>query len=387
MIASVSRPLHVAHAVLSLDVGGLERIVLDLVRIGVRRGDRVSVICLEKEGGLADMAREAGATIHCLHKPPGRRPEILPTAASLLGSLRPHVIHTHQIGPAWYLGQVAGSFRIPLVHTEHGDPFARAARAWNIAKLRLFYHQTSRWLGRFCCVSPEIATTMRLFRTVPSHLLDVVLNGIRTDEPQGMPSPDQVREQWSIPRHASVIGTVGRLDEVKRQDLLLEAFAQVARDEPGCHLLLVGDGPERGKLEQQARSLGLGDRIHLTGFQSQPEAYYRAMDVFALTSRSEGLPVSLLEAWCAGKPAVCTAVGGLPNVVTHGIHGRLVPSGNVDAIAGALRWCLRKPDKARQMGERGRAKVLEHYSLDRMADAYRERYERVLAVEPDRGDP
>jgi glycosyltransferase involved in cell wall biosynthesis len=74
-------------------------------------------------------------------------------------------------------------------------------------------------------------------------------------------------------------------------------------------------------------------------------------------------------------------------VVTHGIHGRLVPSGNVDAIAGALRWCLRKPDKARQMGERGRAKVLEHYSLDRMADAYRKRYERVLAVEPDRGDP
>ncbi|HNS95858.1 MAG TPA: glycosyltransferase [Polyangiaceae bacterium] len=381
----MSQSLHVTHAVLSLDVGGLERIVLDLARIGVQRGDRVTVICLEKQGELAPIAQRFGAEIHCLDKPAGRHLEIIPKAASFLQRARPQIIHTHQIGPAWYLGQVAASFGIPLIHTEHGDPFARAKRLWNIAKLRWLYRQSSRWLRRFCCVSHPIAQTMRRFHTVPNSLLTVVPNGIRTDAPPQMPSRSQIRAQWSIPQDVPVIGTVGRLDEVKRQDLLIDAFARIAPDHP-CHLLLVGDGPERNKLEQRSRSWGLESRIHFTGFQTQPEAFYRAMDIFALTSRSEGLPVSLLEAWSAEKPAVCTAVGGIPSILTHGVHGRLVPSGNVEAMANALRWCLQKPQKAMDMGRRGRAVVLAQYSLDHMADTYREHYLHAFHPKPDRGE-
>lgn len=381
----MSPPLHVAHAVLSLDVGGLERIVIDLVRIGHRRGDRVSVICLEKEGGLAEVAQKAGATVHCLHKPAGRRPEIIPMAASLLASLRPDVLHTHQIGPAWYFSQVARSFRVPVIHTEHGDPFARASRPMRIAKLRLFYAQTARRLRLFCCVSKDIAAAMGRLRTVPSRLLTVVPNGIRTDEEEGLSAPEQVRAQWSIPKEGLVVGTVGRLDEVKRQDLLLEAFAKVAG--PGDrYLLLVGDGPERANLERKVSSMGLQDRVRFAGFQREPEAYYRAMDLFALTSRSEGLPVSLLEAWAASKPVLCTAVGGIPAAVTDGVDGKLVPSGDVGAIADALNLLMDDPDRRQRMGKAGRQKVLARYSLDRMADAYRSRYDQIRCVRPGKGD-
>lgn len=371
---------------LSLDVGGLERIVIDLVRIGHRRGDRVSVICLEKEGNLAELAEKAGATVHCLRKPPGRRPEILPVAASLLASLRPDVLHTHQIGPAWYLSQIARSFRVPLIHTEHGDPFARASRPLQIAKLRLFYAQTARRLRLFCCVSNDIAAAMGRFRTVPSRLLTVVPNGIRTDEQDGLPAPEQVRAQWSIPKEGLVVGTVGRLDEVKRQDLLLEAFAKVAGRYADSFLMLVGDGPERANLERKVSLLGLQDRVRFAGFQREPEAYYRAMDLFALTSRSEGLPVSLLEAWAASKPVLCTAVGGIPAVVTDGVDGKLVPSGDMGAIVAALSLLMEDPDRRRRMGEAGRKKVLASYSLDRMADAYRSRYDQVRCMRTGKGN-
>lgn len=382
----MSPPLHVAHAVLSLDVGGLERIVIDLVRIGHRRGDRVSVICLEREGNLAEVAQKAGTTVHCLRKPPGRRPEIIPVAASLLASLRPDVVHTHQIGPAWYLSQVARSFGIPLIHTEHGDPFARASQPLQIAKLRLFYAQTARRLRLFCCVSRDIATVMGRFRTVPSRLLAVVPNGIRTDELEGLPTPEQVRAQWTIPKDALVVGTVGRLDEVKRQDLLLEAFGKVADGHGDRYLLLVGDGPERANLERKVSLMGLRDRVRFAGFQREPEAYYRAMDLFALTSRSEGLPVSLLEAWAASKPVLCTAVGGIPAVVTDGVDGKLVPSGDEDAVAAGLNLLMEDPERRQRMGEAGREKVLASYSLDRMADAYRSRYDQVRCMRTGKGN-
>jgi glycosyltransferase involved in cell wall biosynthesis len=372
----VSIPLHVAHAVLSLDVGGLERIVIDLIRAGIGEGDRVSVIGLEKDGSLAQTAKQLGAQIHCLHKAPGRRPEIVPHVASLLAGLRPDVLHTHQIGPAWYLSQVAPSFKIPLLHTEHGNPFARAHSSVAVMKQRLLYAQTSRRLGLFCCVSQDIAKAMARFRTVPRRLLDVIPNGISTDEPRGLASAPEIRAQWDIPSDAMVIGTVGRLDEVKRQDLLIDAFSQL---EPGAnrYLLLVGDGPERGRLEHRVMDLGLQDRIRFTGFQSQPEAYYRAMDVFVLTSRSEGLPLSLLEAWAAGKPAVCTAVGGIVGVVSDGIDAMLVPSGDAKKVAMALNQLLKDPSRGHRMGQAGHKKVLETYSLERMASAYRIRYEKL----------
>jgi len=382
---AVGNPLHIAHAVLSLDVGGLERIVLDLVRISVRRGDRVSVICVANEGDLAPLVKEAGATVHCLHKPPGKHPHIRPFAASMLASLRPDVIHTHQIGPAWYLGPLAHACQIPLIHTQHGDQFAREKSPLQRLRHRVFYHRASHWISLFCCVSPALADVMRAYRTIPKNRIDVVLNGIQTELPTGMSSPAELRTRWSIPLDAKVMGTVARLDEVKRQDLMIDAFSHVVREHPSFHLLIVGDGPERGKLERQTENLGLSTQVHFTGFQNQPEAYYRAMDMFALSSRSEGLPVSLLEAWNAGLPTVCTAVGGIPDVVTHGVNGRLVPPGDVQAMVRAIRFFLREPAKAQQVGLRGRAKVLDSYSLDRMADNYRNRYETSLAVLRDRG--
>jgi glycosyltransferase involved in cell wall biosynthesis len=373
-------PLHIVHGVLALDVGGLERIVLNLIREACRRGHRATVVCVERAGRLAAEAGAAGAAVLSLDKPPGRSPVVVEEAAKVLRELAPDVIHTHQIGAAWYLGQAAQRLNIPVVHTEHGNHIGQARGLRQVIKTRLFLRDASRFVAQFCCVSDEIAAAVSRWWTVPRSKVATVPNGIPTDTRPDLPTPHQMRDTLRIPRGAPVVGTVGRLSEVKRQDLLLRALAVLRRSVPDLRCLIVGDGPERGPLEALARDLGVSESVHFAGYQPCPEQFLRAMDVFALTSRSEGFPVSLLEAWLAGVPVVCSAVGGIPAVVAHEIDGLLFPPGDELELVAALGRLISNAGLRQRLAEAGRRAVHERYSLDRMADEYERRYRQVIAA-------
>jgi glycosyltransferase involved in cell wall biosynthesis len=374
----VSTPLHVAHAVLSLDVGGLERVVLALVREGRRRGQRVSVVCVEKPGALADEARAAGAEVVSLDKPPGRRAEYVGKAAGLLDRLKPGVIHTHQIGAAWYLGPGAAARKVPVLHTEHGNQFARAGGWGQRLKSRLFYRRTAKWIGRFCCVSAEIAAAVARWGTVPRRLVEVVPNGIDTRVAGGLPSPAEAKSSIGLPTGAVVIGTIGRLNEVKRQDRLLRAAAELRARFPALRLLIVGDGPERAALERLSNDLGLAAVTTYAGFQPRPELCLRAMDVFALTSRSEGFPVSILEAWAVGVPVVSTAVGGIPDLVTDGETGVLVLQEDAAGLVAALARPLADREFHAKLVRAAAETVRRKYSLTSVAAEYERMYRQLV---------
>ncbi|HET6575603.1 MAG TPA: glycosyltransferase family 4 protein [Fimbriiglobus sp.] len=375
----MGHPLHIAHGVLSLDVGGLERLVIGLVRNARRQGHRVSVVCIERPGRLAAEAEAAGAVVVSLDKPHGRHPEYVDRAASVLSDLRPDVIHTHQIGAAWFLGRAArrlGPPRAPVLHTEHGNVFAERSGWWPTLKARLIIHTAARAVDRYCCVSAEIASAIARWRTVPRAKVEVVPNGISTDRPCDLPPPEVVRRSLGIPATALVVGTVGRLAEIKQQDILVRAAGKL----PGVRLLLVGDGPERPRLEALVGELKLSDRVHFAGYQPCPEQFLRAMDVFCLPSRSEGFPISLLEAWLAGVPAVCSAVGGIPDVVAQGETALLVPTGDVPALVDALSRLLDDRDLRGRLGQAGQQVVRERYTLERVTSEYEVRYRSLLTT-------
>jgi len=377
-----SDKLHVLYGVLSLESGGLERVVVDLVRQCQQRGHRATVVCLEQLGRLVPEIDAAGGRVVCLGKPPGRTPQIIPVACRMLAELAPDVIHTHQIGALWYLGQAARCEAIPVVHTEHSDHIAHS-RGW-IQKLKvwLMWRQASPLADRFCCVSSDIARTLRRWDAVPQDKLQVVLNGIDLANFQGQPVGYEIRAALGIPAGAIVIGTVGRLVEVKRHDLLLRAFA--ALRSAGKHartwLLLVGDGPERNRLENLAASLQINDRVVFAGYQPEPAWLYQAIDLFVLTSRHEGLPLVLLEAWASGLPVVASAVGAIPQTVTHGSDGMLFESGDQSALVETLEGLLDSPSLLGQLGRRGRDLVERQYSLDRMAADYEASYWQLAVV-------
>ena len=187
-----------------------------------------------------------------------------------------------------------------------------------------------------------------------------------------------LRRTLGIPPTAPVIGTIGRLSEVKRQDVLLRAFAQVRSSIPDAHLVVVGDGPLMQALRSLASDLGLEQACHLVGYKADPESYLNLMDMFALTSRSEGMPLVVLEAWAAGVPVIASRVGGLRELVSEGENGLLVESGNEHELTTALKYLVLEPGLTRRMGEAGRRLVNSRFDESCMAAEYESHYFSLL---------
>jgi sugar transferase (PEP-CTERM/EpsH1 system associated) len=368
--------LTVVHIVLSLEVGGLERVVLDLIREGVALGQNVVVICLEHPGALAPRARELGATVFSVGKPPGLKPAVVHKIAKLLRDLDADVVHTHQIGALLYSGPAARRTGVRLVvHTEHINNIAKPLTRWGRFKGRLLWRIAGRHAARFFCVSDDIALAARTVVT-PSKIR-VIPNGI--DLSAFATSDGQViRHQLGISPDVKVIGTVGRLNEVKCQDLLIRAFGRLRQRKSDSHLLLVGDGPARSSLEELVRSLSLSRHVTFSGYQSRPQEFLAAMDIFALPSRLEGMPLAILEAWASQVPVVATRVGGVPKMVEHERTGLLIDSGDEAALEAALRRLVDDTTLARGLAAAGRVQVESQFDSRRMARDYHCHYLELL---------
>lgn len=369
----MTESISVTHVVLSLDFGGLERVVLDLVRVGQSLGQRVSVVCLERPGTLAPQVEELGAKVICVKKPPGLRPGIITSIRRVFEELRPDVVHTHQVAALLYAGPAARRAGVPaIVHTEHGKNYSSRLRTRWVGRL------AGRYAGRFFCVSRDIAGEVLACRVARRKKVLVVPNGIDPARFGECESSDSVRQSLGISLSAPVIGTMGRLTEIKRQDLLISAFAKVRAVLREARLLVVGDGPLIGALRQQAGTLGVEKFVYFLGYQSNPARFLKAMNVFALTSRSEGMPLVVLEAWAAGVPVVASRVGGLPEMVEQGRTGMLFDSGDVDGLADALTTLLKSPEVAHGMGETGRQRVESIYHVRTMTENYHRHYLELL---------
>lgn len=372
----------VLHVALSLEPGGLEHVVLALTNDYLQQGGRVGILCVERRGLLADELSAKGVPVWCCDKAPGVRPSTVHRVREAVRRFRPEIIHTHQIGPLFYAGiaaRMATSVPRPaVVHTEHGKHFSTGTAT------------RRRWLGRtaarladqFVCVSRDIAADAVRERLIADDDAAVIYNGVDASRYEaGVSSSAQLRHELRqslrIPDEARVIGTVGRLAEIKRQDVLLAAIALLPQD---VHVLLVGDGPLREELESTADQLGLGERAHFVGYQRDPLPFMRAMDAFALTSRSEGIPLAVLEAWAAGLPVAVTRVGGLPELVTSDLDGLLFEPNSPAAAAEAFERLLTGGDEIARLIAAGHRRFCEHFSLGRMCRAYCELYRSLLGT-------
>jgi glycosyltransferase involved in cell wall biosynthesis len=368
--AASKTPLHVCHVVLRLDVGGLERVVLDLIREAGRGGHAASVVCLERAGVLADAAADLGARVVAVGKRPGVRPGVVPRIRRALRELGPDVVHTHQVGALLYAGPAARRLGVPVVHTEHGKHYAGRLR------MRLVGRLAARSARRVFAVSADILRELRACRLAPPRKLGCVPNGVEVTRFDTGDSPGDARREFGLPPGVPVVGTVGRLAAVKRQDVLLRGFARLRH--PAARLLIVGDGPAREELVSLAAALGITERVVFAGYRDRPERALAAMDVFALTSDSEGMPLAILEAWAANKPVVTSRVGGVPELVTDGRTGLLFPAGDDTALAECLNGLLDEPAFAAALGAAGRALVRERFDTRVMAAAYLRHYRELV---------
>jgi glycosyltransferase involved in cell wall biosynthesis len=371
----------IAHVLSSFGLGGQERVALDLARTQVEAGHEVIAISLAPppEGPCAALFRDAGVRVETVAKRLRVDPTLPVRLGRYLGRAGVSIVHTHNPHALIYGAPAALVAGAAAIHTKHGMNPDTPRRVW--------LRRTAGKLARaHVAVTPSLARVALKSGDCDGTRLHVVPNGV--DLTRFKPSRRaraQVRLELGIPGDAWVVGTVGRLAPEKDQALLVDAMA----DQLGEHrqLVLVGDGPERAAIANRVAATGRSRHVHMTGARSDVQNLLAAFDAFALTSRTEGLPLVLLEAMAMGLPVVSTAVGGIPDLVEHRVTGFLLPSGDVARLSRQLSLLSTDFSLSRQIGEAARRTVLERYSLTRMANDYEALYQSLVRSRHGRGTP
>jgi glycosyltransferase involved in cell wall biosynthesis len=240
------------------------------------------------------------------------------------------------------------------------------------------YGRTSRLADRLIAVSEEVREYQLRYTFIPPEKIVTIDNGVDMRRFDGKEEAGRaVRAEFGIAPDAPLVGMIGRLTEQKDHATFLQAVGHIRAALPKTRFLVVGDGPLRENLIEQARSLKLDDAVIFAGLRSDIPAVMAALDVLVFSSRWEGLPVTLLEGMAAAKPVVSTAVGGVPGVVGEGESALLVPAGMASVLADAVVRVLRDPALAQKLSALARARVREKYSLDSMLDRTLALYEEL----------
>lgn len=382
---SDTRPL-ICHVVYRFAVGGLENGVVNLINHLPAGHWRHAVVSLtDIDPAFASRIQTPGVALHALHKPPGQGWRQWGALARLFRGMRPAIVHTRNLAaleaqaPAWWAG-VPGR-----IHGEHGrdaeDPHGTSRKhIWMRRAYRPFVQQT-------IALGQDLARYAHQAVGVPRERLHTVYNGVDTTRfsPAAagrLPldgSPFNAPGLW-------LAGAVGRMQTVKAQPLLARAFVRALALQPALRerlrLVLVGDGPLRAECAAVLAEAGLESLTWMPGERSDVPDVMRALDCFVLPSLAEGISNTILEAMASGLPVLATAVGANGELVLDGHSGRLVPAGDVEALAAGLVAMATDPVSSAAMGRVGRERVEQRFSLPAMVEAYDGIYRQVAGHRP-----
>ncbi|MCV7435351.1 glycosyltransferase [Mycolicibacterium bacteremicum] len=371
------RAIKVLFIVPNLSVGGAERHVTTLLPRMDPERFTPSVVCIGAEGGLFADLPAAGITARALHL--GGKWQMIAALRGLLSLLRqdrPHVVVVRGYN-AETLGRIAAraagiEHTIMWVHNI-GDPEPRGTVRTVIDRA------LTRWTSAYFGVAEAQRRYMSEELGYPAESIRIIRNGVDPALFDAGTDRGALRE-FGWEEGDPVVGIVAELSPIKDHATLLRAARIVVDQVPTARFLVIGDGACRAELEALSAELQLTPNVHFTGVRRDVARLLRAIDVFTLSSVTvECFSIALLEAMAAARPAVCTAVGGIPEMIDDGETGYLVPPRDPRLLAARLLDVLTNPPAARRMGRAGRARVEDEFSLDRSVDAAQLAFEDVVA--------
>jgi glycosyltransferase involved in cell wall biosynthesis len=370
----MSRRLRVLTLIDRADFGGAERFAVAL-SAGLDRERFEPILCTSRPGGMApeqlDVAGEPVRHVTLNRRSAGDLRAWAPLV-ELVRREGVEVIHAHMHGSNVWATVLGRALGVPVVvATEH---------TWNFAgqpmRRMLDRHLVGRFASAFASISEADQRRMVEIVGVPAGKVPLMPLGL---VPRARPHGPTIREELKIAPEVPVVGTISVLRPQKALHVLVRAFASVLRTRPGARLVVAGDGPERGRLEDLAAELRIVHAVDVLGYRSDVARVLEGFDVYALSSDFEGTPIAILEAMHAARPVVSTAVGGVPALLDDGC-GILVPAGDPDALAAAVEKVLADPALAQSLGNRAAERVAARYGFDqtveRWQDLYTELYER-----------
>lgn len=381
-------PIRVARVIARLNIGGPAQHVIHLTaRLPRERFQSVLLAGREgpSEGKMDDLA--ARCAVRPIAVPGlGRRLSPLDDLRSLVflvrffRRFRPHIVHTHT-AKAGAVGRLAARLTgVPLVvHTYHGHVFhgyfSRPMTSLFLAIERGLARSTSRLLT----VSDSVKRELEHYGIGRPDQVTVLPLGLDLDPfLAGEARTGHFRQELGVDDACPLVGIVARLVPIKRHEDFIAASARVIARIPETRFVVVGDGERRAELEALAARHGLAERMRFLGWRGDLVGIYAGLDVVVLTSANEGSPVSLIEAMAAARPVVATGVGGVPDLVEHGVNGLLVPPGDPSATAEAIAALLADGERRRAMGEAGRKRVRDAYGIGRLVADVDRLYSELL---------
>jgi len=289
-------------------------------------------------------------------------------------SRNPDLVHTYFFWTILYARLLRLAGRIPILvenREDQGFNWGRHEYAWLRA--------TRRAPDRIVCVSDAVRGTVQEREHIDDARLTVIRNGIEPH--RSVPTKFEARAELGLDANDLVVGMVANFDRAaKGVDQFVESIAGIVGEVPSARFLLVGRGRNEAEVRALARRLRVEDRLVMTGFRPDVETAYAAMDLSVLTSRTEGLSITLLESMDHGLPVVATDVGGNPEVIVHGDTGVLVPVDDRALFVGAVVKLLQDPEGRRRMGEAARERVAREFRISRTAERYAELYDELLGA-------
>ena len=363
--------MRILELINTLGIGGAERVAANLALDLQSRGQSVHILALRelREDGMMvfpeDRFVDSGVTLHELEKRDGFSVRALRRLAAYIRREQIDVVHTHNPLVHHYgvLAARMGGARA-VVNTVHGTSTLEMQR-WAHLLFQLSCHRTTRVVA----VCRSVGEACRGILSLPASRSAVIYNGIELEPFLG---PPRRRVDGRF-----IFGTVGRMVPVKDHGCMFQAFARAHAHHAECELHLLGDGELEQELRALAAKLEILGAVHFHGFSNEVAPFLGGIDCFLLSSRNEGLPMSILEAMAAGLPVVATSVGGVAELVTDAACGWLSPPREPRALAACMIQSMEAPD-LEERGTRARQAALANYSVSRMGQEYLQLFRELL---------
>ncbi len=371
----MNHPFRVLHVIDSLALGGAQVVLENLLAHADRARFAPEVACMHGHGVFWERIRATGVPVRSLSFD-HRFPSYVPALAWLILTRRYDVVHCHLLAANVIAKPLAALLRVPVrINHDHCNDKLADPRKWVPA--------ADRWTNRFsthvCAVSESTRQFLMAHEGLSAERVTTVHNGI--DPAIFQPRPEEraaARKRWALPDGAFVIAGIGRLTWQKNFALFLEVAAEILPRHPHAVFVLAGTGEDEAALRAQAAALGLGGRMRFLGYVGEMTALYPALDMLLLTSRYEGLPITILEAMAAGTPIVASRLDGVQEVLRDGEDCALVPEGAREGFVARISGLIAQPALARRYADAARAKVRAHYSAGAMTRAVEALYLRYL---------
>lgn len=359
----------IAHLILQLDIGGLERVMLNCIRQMQQQSDvKHIIISLTTANNFSQEDLSEKVPVYCLNKKAGNDWKLHYRLYQLLKKTKPDILHSYNLSTIEYhpIAMLAGVKG--RIHAEHGrdinDPKGLNKKHNFLRKL------TSLFIHKYIAVSEELFHWLKTTVGISPHKTQLITNGINT-------------ELFNIPKQPSKqirFANIARLSPIKDHKNLLKAcqLLQQEHGEKPWSLTIIGDGPLREELTLLTQAYQLGDRVSFLGARDDIAQLLTQVDVFVLSSIAEGIPMTILEAMSASTAIIATEVGGIPQVIEPQKEGMLVEKQHSAALANAMAFYLEHTEKVEEHGKNARDKILNAYNEQRMVKDYLACYEQLL---------